>query len=119
MKRDPLRRYIDRAREAYDLAATPPPGLTVQGEQDHIPHPDDVGIVGSRGVLLRHGIDAKCIVNSYLCNLEREHGSKRAQRLVDYLSGGLVCNYSYGQRRLLRADRDALWARLLRHAMIR
>lgn len=109
-KKDWLRDYIVTGRKAYILGFTPPPASVYREVTDDLKDVDVDGMhrVESRMVLLRHGIDVKSIVSTFLNKLKQDHGSKRSNRMLEWIETGVVNAYSYRQRQELYADRKRL-----------
>ena len=110
MRKDPLREYILKVQEAYDVAACPPCCSIYADVQtgDEPPHPETMPIGGGGAKLLAVSIDVKGIVDKFLANLAQTHGAKRAERLTEYIQYGYIREWSYRQREEIRADRGRL-----------
>lgn len=108
---DPLRIYILRAVEAYEVGALPPitPIHSMSErygvDSERYADPSDNPMISARMALLRHGIDVKWIVANYLESISQ----RRAERLYEWLQpGGSEANYSHWQRMELKCDRNQL-----------
>ncbi len=61
-----------------------------------------------RDRLLQVGIDVKWLCASFFATLKADHGQKRCDRLMDYLTHGCLDGYSWAQRQNVYADRRRL-----------
>ena len=109
-KKDSLRKAIQNALEAYELAATPRPNLIFQkikrDPNDELPEREQLYI--NRDRLLRFALDMKYMLSAHYCEIKEYHGEKRAYRLIDYLQGKPLSEYSWHQRQEVIADTKAL-----------
>lgn len=114
MKKDALREYINKAHEAYDIAATPPVNRIYESPED-IGDRETDALAERRETLLRIGIDIKYIVVDFLGELTENHGSKRAERMKYYLQNGYVEDYSSAHREQIKFDSKILRAKITRY----
>jgi len=111
----PLRLILRRAQKAYDLGATPePPSIYRQAPPKPGESQPEDNLPTNRMALLQHGIDVKTTINKALFVIEKLHGTRRAERVVEWLSGGYVSRYSYRHAAMLREDIELIQRRLRR-----
>lgn len=104
-RRDRLRDIIDAAVECYDVAATPRVSpLYPPTPQD----PDLIPIPEGRKAQLQVGIDCRGAVMGFLRQLCKDHGSKRAERLLEHVQGRYLHSYGRRHRQEIVADRRRL-----------
>jgi hypothetical protein len=116
-----LRTIIDRAREAYDIAATPAIGPIYEHsmrwgvDPEQYTDPSDAHMIHQRMRLLQYALDVKGITERYLAQLTAYHGDKRAERLKDWLMpGGNTRDVSHWHQQELEHDRKQLLILLLK-----
>lgn len=113
MKADRLKFYIEKAVEAYELAATPRPSNLPEGDElRKIRDKNEEMFTTNRQALLNHAIDVKQILDDFLKQLKAHHGEKRCQRLMEYTMGGYPEKYSYAHRQQIIADHKRLKQKL-------
>jgi len=98
-RRDTLRKWFELACEAYDLASTPRPSLI---DQQQI----------NRRNLLNYSLDCKYMLSAQWVEIKENHGNKRADNLLDYLSGRPISSYSWKRRQEIQADKELLHDRI-------
>jgi len=117
---DPLRLYVDRAREAYEVASYPDISLIHDlsmrwgVDPERYAEPTDSPLTSHRKALLQHGIDVKRIIAQFLDTLSET----RARNLKEWLQpGGNTRNYSHWQQTELNYDRKRLLLRVTEYKM--
>lgn len=106
-----IRVRIDIAREAYRIAGNPeispihPMSLRWGTDPEPYASPDDVYLTHVRSTLFQRGIDYRNIIGRFLQNLTDHHGSKRADRIIEWLQpGGTTRIYSHWHQAELKHD---------------
>ena len=100
-----MRKELNKAIEAYNLAATPQPSVLFRDIKDDIDsEPDTTLFTDNRQSLLNYSIDMKYILATFLTSLIENHGERRAERLLERLTGVYLERYTYAHRQQIIAD---------------
>ena len=104
--------------ESYDLSSTTPP-LPVYNEVVDEEDPVDCPRrkYGNRTTLLIFSLDVKNIYESFIDEIARTYGPKRADRFITWLKVGYIEQFHSDHRRMLKWDRKEFSNRIsgLRH----
>lgn len=110
-KKSDIRVRIDLAREAYRISGNPDISpiyqMSVRWGADPEPYsnPEEIYLTHVRSVLFQRGIDYKIIITKFLKEIADHHGTKRAQRIVEWLQpGGTARIYSHWHQLELKHD---------------
>ena len=104
-----LRLFVKLSIGVYDLAHTPPvQSIFRQVVPDIPPETGEDDYPDTRPAQLRMGIDIKYIVNGFFQYLADNHGTRRADRFMDYLMAGYMRNISHEHRAQIKEDRKKL-----------
>ena len=110
-----IRRHVNKAREAYQIAVNPDITMIYTnslkwGVDPEIYKDSDAPYLTHIREFLRDmQIDYRKMIQSVYDDIASRHGTKRAQRLIDWLKpGGGIREHSYWQRMELKADRKQL-----------
>lgn len=106
--------FIPKARECYELMQDPPfsPVFRLAIKDIEYALKENEPLSESRAAILRIGIDLKYIINNWLAHLEKCHGSKRVERLIDYIANGYISRFSWHQQRTIKQDARKLWIKI-------
>ena len=100
-----MRKELDKAIEAYDLAATPQPSTLYRDVKDDMDVEPGTALSSvNRQALLDYSLDIKYILAEYLRGLIEHHGERRAERLIGRLTGVYLERYTYAHRQQIVAD---------------
>jgi len=104
-----LRLFVKLSIGVYDLAHTPPvQSIYRQVVPDIPPETGEDDYPDTRPAQLRMGIDIKYIVTDFFQYLSDNHGTRRAERFLDYLMEGYIRNISHEHREQIKEDRKML-----------
>ena len=110
-----FREFIEKARESYLVAHLPPLHRVYDSKEDYFQTAEEIYWSKARSTLLQHGIDVKYLVGAFLDELKKNHGSKRAKRLKEYMEDWQVRQYSHYMQAEIKADARRLWYILLEY----
>jgi hypothetical protein len=106
MKRDYLREALEDCCEWYALARTPSP-CRIFREVINESDPTEgsyPSVTDSRPVLLDMSIDLRSIVFRFLDDLTIAHGSRRTERLMEWIQEGYISRFSREHRCQIKED---------------
>ena len=110
MKRDRMRELLQDVSEWTALASTPPPLPLFRATQDESEPTEGSypAVTDSRPALRDMAIDLNNIIGQFLTDLSRQHGSKRVERLMEWIHEGYISRYDRVHRCQIREDRRRL-----------
>jgi len=110
-----IRVQVNKAREAYEIACNPDITMIYTNsikwgiDPDVYKDSDAPYLTHIREFLRDMQIDYRTIIQRVYNDIAKNHGTKRAQRLIDWLKpGGDIGEASYWQRMELKSDRKRL-----------
>ena len=110
MKRDHFRECLQDAVEWYVLAATPQPSPMYRQTTDETEPTEGSypAVTDSRRALRDMGIDMRHIIKDFLDELTLNHGSRRADRLIEWIHTGYIERYDREHRCQIKHDKHQL-----------
>ena len=114
MKRDHFRECLQDAVEWYALAATPQPSTMYRQTTDETEPTEGSypAVTDSRPALRDMGIDMRGIIIDFLAELTLTHGSRRADRLIEWIHTGYIERYDREHRCQIKHDKRQLQAKI-------
>jgi len=114
MKRDRFRECLRDAVEWYELAATAAPSPMYRQTVDESDPTEGSypAVTDSRPALRDMSIDMRSIVQGFFNELAEAHGTRRVERLIDWIHNGYIQRYDREHRYQIKADRRKLKTRI-------
>ena len=114
MKRDRFRECLRDAVEWYDLAATAAPSPMYRQTVDESDPTEGSypAVTDSRPALRDMSIDMRSIVQGFFNELAEQHGTRRVERLIDWIHNGYIQRYDREHRYQIKSDKRKLKMRI-------